>query len=252
MECTNKIKGFFEGKPPGILEMPSEIRSPEILFDGNISAALDCWALGCLLYNLFTNRPLFELSFIYNKNARDDAHILQMWSLLGPLPELQQRDWPRYSKYFDDKGQLQNFNIDDDTMSYPDLDSLPEKAIVTTTSDISDNCAGKIESGVFSASLSQNKGKENLFDPKLYPILFKICERKDRDAKDDPQTVEEYKNLYPPLRERWMHQKHTDLSSEESEDILDLLQRLLTYDLNQRLTTRQILQHAWIRKFCAF
>ena len=228
-----------------------ENRSPEMLLNSYISTALDCWAFGCLIYYLFTSHRLFELGFIYNNESRDDTHILQMWSLLGPLPEMQKRDWPRYSRYFDDEGCLQNFDVGDDTISYPDLDSLSEEEIIITSSDIADKSATKGETEASSASPSHNTRKENIFDPKLYPNLFRICERKVCDLKDDPQTVEEYIDLYPPLRERWMNQKHPDLGPEESECILDLLQCLLTYDPNQRSTTEQILQHAWIQKFCA-
>ena len=48
-----------------------------------------------------------------------------------------------------------------------------------------------------------------------------------------------------------MDEKHPDMQPEESEQVLDLLQGLLTYDPERRLSTKELLQHAWTRNYCA-
>jgi hypothetical protein len=109
---------FSEDDPPAHPETPIEYRSPEMILDNRISAAQDCQAFACFVYSLLTNRSLLDLIFIYDQNSQNDAHFLQLFSLLGPLPPSIKQSWPRYSVYINDNGHLQKFIVDDATFSY--------------------------------------------------------------------------------------------------------------------------------------
>ena len=47
---------FSLDNPPSWLGTITNYRAPEAEFDGQISKACDIWALGCIIYELFTRR----------------------------------------------------------------------------------------------------------------------------------------------------------------------------------------------------
>jgi len=223
-----------------------------MILDGHISMAQDCWAFGCLVYNVFTNGYPFDLSYIYNEDSRNDTHLLQLFSLLGPLPAKLKDSWLRYGAYFDNEGQLKKFDVDDDTLSYPELESLPEEDCHGTTSDTMNASLEETVGETLSITLPEHLGKsQQVFDCALYPSIVKSFEGKVYNDQDPPESLTEYNTLNPPLRERWLNKKHPDMELEESELALDLLQGLFTYDPDQRLSTKGLLRHAWIRDHCA-
>ena len=223
-----------------------------MIFDGHVSKGQDCWAFGCLIYNVLTNAYPFELDFIYGKDPRDDAHLMQMSSVLGTLPAKLKNSWSRYGTYFDEDGNLKKFEVDDDAFSYSELDNLPAEDGHSTTSDTDNKALEERVKETPPTTPPSHLGKPpNYLDPELYPSIVKVFERKVRKDQEDPQSIAEYTATHPPLRERWLDEKHPDMELEESKLVLDLLQRLFTYDPSQRLTTKEILQHAWIRNYCA-
>ena len=225
-----------------------------MILDGHISMAQDCWAFGCLVYNVLTNSYPFDLAFIYNEEPRDDAHLIQLSSLMGPLPTKLKHSWPRYGVYFDDKGQLKKFDVDDDTFSYPELEDFPENDYCDINPDtINDAAEQKVKENASIAPPDHPGKPQEFFDPELYPSILKVCQRKTRKDQEglDPESLAEYNALNPPLRERWLDEKHPDMKLEEAELVLDLLQGLFNYDPGQRLSTSGLLQHPWIRDYCA-
>jgi serine/threonine protein kinase len=220
-----------------------------MIFDNHISKAQDSWALGCFIYNVLTNRLLFDLSYIYNKDSRDDEHLIQLFLLLGPLPAKLKHSWPRYKVYFDNEGQLKKFVENDESFSYTELENLPEDDCRSTTSDAMDNDLQQENDEALSITPPDYLSQEP-FDPESYPSIHKVYERKGR--KQGPiESIADYTALNPPLQDRWLNEKHPGLQLEESELVLDLLQGLLTYDPDRRLSTKGLLQHAWNRNYCA-
>lgn len=61
-------------------------RAPEIILESEFSDKCDIWSVGCLVYELLTGKTLFDP----NKKRRfstDRAHLYEMMSLLGEIPE---------------------------------------------------------------------------------------------------------------------------------------------------------------------
>jgi serine/threonine protein kinase len=223
-----------------------------MIFDGHISMTHDFWAFGCLVYNVLTYAYPFSLAFIYSKDARDDAHLMQLSSVLGPLPAKLKNSWSRYGTYFDYNGNMKKFDVDDDAFSYSEFDNLPANDRRSTASGAENDTREEKDAEDPSITPPTHLGKPSeYFDPELYPSILKVFKLKARQDQDDPQSIAEYTALHPPLRERWLDEKHPDMELEESKLVLDLLQKLFTYDPVQRLTTKEILQHAWIRSYCA-
>lgn len=220
-----------------------------MIFDNHISKAQDSWAFGCFIYDVLTNGLPFDLGFIYSKDSRDDEHLIQLFSLLGPLPAKLKNSWPRYAVYFDNEGRLKKFVEDDDSFSYREFENLPEDDCRSTTSDAIDDGLQQESNEAFPIAPPDHLRTQERFDPEFYPSIIKVCERKVHKVL--PESIAEYTALNPPLRERWLNEKHPDMQPEESELVLELLQGLFTYDPDRRLSTKGLLQHAWIRNYCA-
>ena len=77
-------------------------------FDQNI----DIWSFGCLLYQFVIGRSMFNTLPLPQSPDRqehiDDAHLLDMIDLLGPMPSQLLSKWPRSHKYLRPYGE--NFN----------------------------------------------------------------------------------------------------------------------------------------------
>lgn len=54
-------------------------RAPEIIMKNDWNYQIDMWSLGCVLYELYTGRLLFQA-------IDDNEHLSQMNQILGPLP----------------------------------------------------------------------------------------------------------------------------------------------------------------------
>lgn len=86
-------ESFLQHEERHSLHTPVLLLPPELLFHEPLGPAVDIWALGCSLYEILGERPLFE-GFM-----PDEDHIIaEMVSTLGPLPP---RWWERWSKRSD-------------------------------------------------------------------------------------------------------------------------------------------------------
>ncbi|KAH9845421.1 kinase-like protein [Teratosphaeria destructans] len=114
--------------------IPVALRAPEVVLQSSFGHQVDIWSFACYLFELFTGRPLFSIPGFYltqnddsilhatshdcslqndddlslrmidNKaqlEMKDDDHLLQMISTLGPLPPAMFEKWPRRMRYFD-------------------------------------------------------------------------------------------------------------------------------------------------------
>ncbi|KZF25645.1 protein kinase [Xylona heveae TC161] len=70
------------------LHTPILLLPPEMFFHEHLGPAVDVWTLGCTLYEILGERPLFE-GFMPD----EDDVVAEMISTLGPLPE---RWWDRW------------------------------------------------------------------------------------------------------------------------------------------------------------
>jgi serine/threonine protein kinase len=250
---------FFSSFPPTSPRTPVDVRSPELILQSTISAAQDVWAFGCLIYLLFKSSSLFELSVMGDSGDLDDDHILQMIALLGRLPEDLKSAWPRYRNYFDEQGVQTTFEVDcapsfgslDDLMEDGNLDDLAQDEDLDTAEVdlIEDDKQDNVDKGM-------PDGPGNTYPPQankestqeLYPSLIEVYQRPHSDKTENSHITQG--PTWPPLRDRWLQDKHPAMASEESEAVADLLHKIFRYEPAERLTVREILKHPWIRGFC--
>ena len=77
---------FSLDNPPSWLGTITNYRAPEAEFDGQISKACDIWALGCIIYELFTGVDLFQ----------HDKSIYKVLSRMVPILGLFPAKWWRW------------------------------------------------------------------------------------------------------------------------------------------------------------
>jgi serine/threonine protein kinase len=92
-------EAFLVDSPPKTLNAPMLLLPPESFFHERLGLSADIWTLGCTIYEILGERPLFE-AFIPN---RDDT-LAEMVSTLGILPERWWKQWKNRLSYFSDDG----------------------------------------------------------------------------------------------------------------------------------------------------
>lgn len=94
-------ESFTFSTPPEGLGMPENYLPPEVLMDlpDAIGPACDLWALGCTLFEIREQIPLFYM--IYDT----DELLAEMVRFFGKLPEEWWNNWEGREGYFDESGK---------------------------------------------------------------------------------------------------------------------------------------------------
>lgn len=92
-------ESYFLSSPPGFLEIPEHYLPPEAIINGGIiGVGCDLWALGCTIYEIQVQVPLF-----YMLTSTDEL-LAEMVYLFGKLPRLIWDGWEGNSEYFNEDG----------------------------------------------------------------------------------------------------------------------------------------------------
>lgn len=177
-----------------------------------------------------------------------------MIALLGLLPEDLRNAWPRYRKYFDDQDVQTTFEVD----CVPSLGSLDDLAedgdLDTDKADVMEDNHNNVDEGTHYSHWNTSPRHTNeVFTQEHYPSLIEVYQRPSSE-KTHPSLgqITDTTNgpTSPPLRDRWLQDKHPGIASEESEAVADLLYKIVRYEPAERLTAREILRHPRITRFC--
>ncbi|KAH8695783.1 hypothetical protein GQ44DRAFT_733732 [Phaeosphaeriaceae sp. PMI808] len=87
---------FYYHERPTQIFTPAPYASPEILFQGGLTPAVDKWAFGCLLYEFCSDRSFIKLLFGCNNDA-----IKDQVAMLGKPPDTLWKNWTNRHKYFE-------------------------------------------------------------------------------------------------------------------------------------------------------
>ncbi|RFN43292.1 serine protein kinase [Fusarium flagelliforme] len=93
--------------PPKKLPTPTGLRSPELILQNHISKESDIWAIGCLIFEIITDTPLFQIP----DTNKDDEHLLQLHERLGSLPDELFGQWSRPELYFTPERKMFNRKV---------------------------------------------------------------------------------------------------------------------------------------------
>ncbi|KAI0551985.1 kinase-like protein [Xylaria curta] len=94
-------ESFRISSPPADIGIPENYLPPEVLLgcqENAIGLACDLWALGCTLFEIRSQLPLFYM--IYG----EDELLAEMVRFFGKLPQTWWDEWEARRDYFDDQG----------------------------------------------------------------------------------------------------------------------------------------------------
>jgi serine/threonine protein kinase len=95
----------FVDDPPEDLRTPITLRSPERIIRSIPTISDDIWASGCLIYRLITGRPIPTMHMLKKREDTEDRYLLNLFSILGPVPLDLLSKWPRSDRYFNAEGE---------------------------------------------------------------------------------------------------------------------------------------------------
>jgi serine/threonine-protein kinase SRPK3 len=103
--ATDKIllidfgESFYHHERPAKIITPAPFASPEIVFQAEITQAIDKWAFGCLLYEICADHSLFKMIFgWFNDTLKDQV------AMLGKPEEEIWQKWEGRENYFHSDG----------------------------------------------------------------------------------------------------------------------------------------------------
>jgi serine/threonine protein kinase len=94
-------ESFQTSSPPVNIGIPEDYLAPEVILEGgaSIGIACDLWALGCTLFEIRRQMPLF-----YMVDDRDEL-LEEMVEFFGKLPERWWGMWEARADFFDENGK---------------------------------------------------------------------------------------------------------------------------------------------------
>ncbi|KAJ3569389.1 hypothetical protein NP233_g5080 [Leucocoprinus birnbaumii] len=85
---------------------PGILRAPEVTLQYPWTSTIDIWTVGCLVFELLTERYLFNQDDTGDNDYSHELHLQHIEECLGPFPLEFLKDCKDWGKYFDEKGML--------------------------------------------------------------------------------------------------------------------------------------------------
>ncbi|KAI1347920.1 kinase-like protein [Xylaria sp. FL0043] len=151
-------ESFPISSPPEDLGMPENYLPPEVLLEDQenaIGPACDLWALGCTLFEIRQQIPLFYM--IYDK----DELLAEMVRFFGKLPEPWWDKWEAREDFFDNQGKWIRYRYSEEEWSLDVALSKPQE-ICRMGSD---------NNGAARKTLTTSKAEQSLMADLLYKLL---------------------------------------------------------------------------------
>lgn len=186
---------YYVNDLPAEIVTPTGLRAPEMIFrttakgtakgtvadtvaDGKM---LDVWSVGCLVFELVTGRPLFCVPWSDGQNETDDDQLLQLSSILGPLPDSLFSRWKRSSLYFrydakDGSRTLYNNQIGEADSDDPSKGIEPLVIPLNSMEDMFDKAAPEVACSSEAQQIKQLVRRILQYDPAQRPTMADILQ----------------------------------------------------------------------------
>ncbi len=230
---------FFLSSPPEIPATPINMRSPELILGHPISRDQDIWSFGCLLFELFTGRPMFIVDpFDYSKMdiSEDEDGCAENGD--------------------DGKDNTEN-GIEKDHNAEPRKEEGDRKADSEQEGDTK-----KKKNKRMSPAIPQGKEDEADFCPDadhlqqfacilrpLPPSILCQWPKASRyfDQDGEAKILEGDDNTPPwhSLEFLFDREKPVDVSAAERPPVLTLIRHILQYEPQKRPSASELLEHPW-------
>ncbi len=234
---------FREPPPPGIppnpgfgLGIPIVSLAPEAIIEGAAGPASDIWALGCTLFRM---RAGMQLLGDWHFNIACNV-LEEIFDISGPPPpkwsklQFRENGWPVLSPR---SGTDENISTEEYGQEPPDPDGdLKAKVYgIWDENRSTPNTPGSSRSGTPPPTMAKSLPRSR--DPS--PSKVVQVTKSSISWKVGPDVVPCWANIdggFPHI--------HPD----EAAQFLDLLTRIFAYDVRQRITAAEILEHPWLAR----
>lgn len=117
---------FLKNEDPELVQT-RQYRAPEVIVGSFVNEKIDIWSVGCLLFELLTSDPLFDVHDTSDEIEDDRTHLQAMAERLGKMPLDLYDDCELADDLFDQKGRVIGYKrveyqpIEDDLTELTDL-----------------------------------------------------------------------------------------------------------------------------------
>lgn len=213
---ANILKAFLEASPAGYPPTPAALRAPELILGERLTTAVDIWSFGCLVFELLTGAPLFQVEGLDSDRfdeTENDGHMVQITETIQPLTQSLFDKWSRAASYY---GKNR------------------EGPLIYEGADLSDTATG-------SAAECESAGKE------VDEEDIDLSDQGGGDSGSEGQVSLAYLRhiRLKSLEEKFTDKKPADIDEREEEDIISLMRLALQPDVASRASATQLLQQPW-------
>ncbi len=236
-------EAFFTASPPSRLGTPLCFLAPECFFELKAGVHSDDWALACVIYMIRAGKPLLHIAY---DSSHADA-VLEIVHMLGPLPD----SWDKMS--FDDEGmpKHEKMSYDGEVIPWLEEGEPLKHSLISLVRDIESEAESSDLPSVREANggncESNNGGFENVLKPRNVRQRKHIVDEFEDEVPsfgERPRTDEE------ELKEKERHANALKISEEEVGSLYELLNKVLRYNPEERISTAEIEKHKWfVRDF---
>jgi serine/threonine protein kinase len=222
-------------------------RAPELVKDKTMGFGCDIWALGCILFEIRTRSQLFSLF-----DADDDSLLYQMVMYLGMLPEPWWTRWETRKMNFtgeeDSQGRASLIPRPEGAIQYEGARSIQEAFMFAVLHGGWGSMAFDDDTWLWPKDEMDVSGDEVELPGTLEIDVVNGGDVVPKDALEDPQVEKDVPegDLSAPCPRDDDAEEDAEPTEEELA-FIDLLERLLKYHPNERLTARQVQDHKWFK-----
>ena len=231
---------FFLSSPPETSVTPINMRSPELVLGHPISQDQDIWSFGCLVFELITGRPLFNVDpFDYSKMTDsiedEDGYADNEDDGQDVIGNGDEKD--HYAEFREDREGDREADTEQEGDAEKEKNETINPAISQGEEDEDDFCPDADHLQQFACVLRP-----------LPPSILSQWPKASRFFDQNGEAKHVKGDDIPPwysLEVLFDHEKPVDVSAAERAAALHLIRHILQYKPQKRPSVSQLLKHTW-------
>ena len=195
------------------------LRAPETILGDRLGKGIDIWCFGCLVFEMLLGRSLFVNVQPMEGKAYDeisnDEHLIQLWEVIGPLPNTLCAKWRRADQYLSPDGE--RLEVSSHEEEYGSEDDITDES---SDQDLGQDSDDGLDDQPPNSPVSNASGSS---EPLYLASPDSFLSLEDQFEKKKPSCIDE----------------------SEGKEILHLLRWIFQYDPAKRPSAQDIIKHPW-------